>query len=265
METYSTIRIDRADGVLELILDRPESLNPLDGESADEIRHALDDAAANDEVRAVLLRGEGRAFSAGGNIKEMAARLGDGAPAAFFDAPLRAIHDAALALARLPRPVVGALHGFVSGAGFNLALGCDLLLCEPATRFNQAFVRLGLVPDTGGTWHLPRAIGQRRALELLLLGEFVDAERALELGIVNRVVPQERLLDEARALARRLAAGPTRAYAEIRRLVREAATSTLAEALDAEREAQLRVAGTADFPEGVRAFVEKREPRFEGR
>lgn len=264
MQRFETIRVETRDAVVELVLDRPEMLNPLDRQSAEELCEILEHVRPREDVRAVLLRGEGRAFSAGGNIKEMERSLG-GNPAAFFEAPLGKIHEAALALAGLPQPVVGALHGFVSGAGFNFALCCDLLLCSPDTRFNQAFVRLGLVPDTGGTFFLPRLVGARRALELFLLGDFIDAERALELGIVNRVVPAGELLAEARELASRLAAGPTRAYAEIKRLVLESAGATLSRAMHAERQAQLRVAATSDFEEGVRAFFEKRAPRFRGR
>ena len=264
MKQYDTIRIDTHDDVLELALNRPELLNPLDQKMAEELCDVLEQIPEREDVRAVLLRGEGRAFSAGGNLKEMERSL-DGDPAEFFKVPLGKIHEAALSLARLPRPVVGALHGFVSGAGFNLALCCDFLLCSPEANFNQAFVRIGLVPDTGGTFFLPRLIGVRQALEMFLLGDFVDAQRALELRIVNRVVPEDRLLEDARELARKLAAGPTRAYAEIKQLVLGSATVDLAEALDGERAAQLRVASSDDFREGVRAFVEKRAPKFVGR
>lgn len=264
MADYETIRAEIDKGCLELALNRPETLNPLDGEVADELMDALDSARDDDEVRALLLRGGGRAFSAGGNLRAMERSL-DGNPAEFFEEPLGKIHEAALALARLPLPVVGALHGFVSGAGFNLALCCDLLLCSPETRFNQAFVKIGAVPDTGGTFFLPRLAGTRRAMELFLLGDFIDAGQALDYGIVNRVVPAEGLLDEARALAHRLANGPTGTYAEIKELVRRSANATLEEALDAERNAQLRIASSRDFAEGVRAFFDKREAKFEGR
>ncbi len=264
MAPHETLATDFRDGYLELALNRPEVLNALNEKVAAEILDVCREAAERDDVRAVLLRGEGRAFCAGGDLAAMEHSF-EGNPAEFFEGPLGVIHEAALALARLPCPVVGAVHGAASGAGFNLALACDLLLCAEGTRFNQAFVKIGLVPDTGGTYFLPRRIGVSRALELFLLGEFVDAERALALGIVNRVVPPERLLEEARELARRLASGPTRAYAEIKDLVLRSATSTLAEALDAERAAQLRVAATEDFKEGVRAFYAKRAPGFRGR
>jgi len=264
MTGFGTIQAERGDGFLELTLDRPEMLNPLDEQVADELCAALASAERDDDVRAVLLRGEGRAFSAGGNVKVMERSL-EGNPAAFFEQPLARIHEAALAVARLPMPVVAAVHGFVSGAAFNLAMACDFVLCAEGTRFNQAFVRLGLVPDTGGTYFLPRLVGLRRALELMMLGEFVDAERALGLGLVNRVVPAGELVPLARELAGRLASGPTRAYGEIKRLVHDSAARGLGEALDAERETQLRVAASEDFLEGVRAFLEKREPRFRGR
>jgi len=263
MASYETIKTETRDGYLELTLNRPELLNPLDQQSAEELCDALEKIRERDDVRAVLLRGEGRAFCAGGNVKQMEGSL-DGNPAEFFDAPLGKIHEAALALTQLPRPVVCAIHGFASGAGFNLALCCDLILCSSDARFNQAFVRIGLVPDTGGFFSLPRRVGTTRAMELFLLGDFVDAEQALAFGIVNRVLPADRLVEEARELARRLAAGPTRAYAEIKRLLLQSSGASLSETLDAERQAQLRVAESQDFKEGVRAFFEKRAPSFRG-
>lgn len=264
MTGYETIRAESGEGYLELVLNRPERLNALDGQMADELCDVFRRIEQREDVRAVLLRGQGRAFCAGGDLKEMERSL-DGNPAEFFEVPLAKIHAAGLALARLSRPVVGVVHGFASGAGFNLALCCDLLMCDPQTRFNQAFVRIGAVPDTGGTFFLPRLIGPARARELMFLGDFIDAQRALELGIVNRVFAADELLERARDCVRRLAAGPTRSYAEIKQLVRRSANSTLAEVLDAERDAQLRIAASADFEEGVRAFFEKRPARFEGR
>jgi 2-(1,2-epoxy-1,2-dihydrophenyl)acetyl-CoA isomerase len=263
MASYETIKADTRDGYLELTLNRPELLNPLDQQSAAELCDALEGVGEREDVRAVLLRGEGRAFCAGGNVKQMEQSL-DGNPAEFFDAPLAKIHEAARWLTELPRPVVCAVQGFASGAGFNLALCCDLILCSPETRFNQAFVRIGLVPDTGGFFNLPRRVGTTRAMEMFLLGDFVDAEQALAFGIVNRVVPADRLVGEARELARRLAAGPTTAYAEIKRLLLQSTGASLSETLDAERQAQLRVAESRDFKEGVRAFFEKRAPSFRG-
>ena len=264
MFNYETIEVVTGEGYVELILNRPEVLNALNERVAEELCDVLAWIGEHDDVRAVLLRGEGRAFCSGGNLKEMERSL-DGNPAEFFEKPLARIHDAALSLARLPMPVVGTVHGFAAGAGFNLALCCDLLLCSPETRFHQAFVRIGAVPDTGGTFFLPRRVGYTRALEMFLLGDFVDAEQALEIGIVNRVVPEDELLREARELVRRLAAGPTRAYAEIKQLVLGSAVASLPEALDAERQAQLRIAATRDFAEGVTSFFEKRPPKFRGR
>ncbi len=264
MSSYETIRIEEHDGYAELILDRPDRLNAIDEQMAEELCDALGRIATREEVRAVLLRGEGRAFSAGGDVKAMCQELED-APGEFFEEPLRKIHQAARALAELPRPVVGALHGFASGAGFNLALSCDLLVCSRETRFNQAFIRIGVVPDTGGTFFLPRLVGNARAREMFMLGEFIDADTAQAIGIVNRVVAPDDLLDEARSLAARLAVGPTRAYGEIKRLMLDGSSRSLAEALDAERDAQCRIGQTQDFREGIRAFVEKRTPKYTGR
>lgn len=263
MPSYETIRVDAAEGVVEVALNRPEVLNALDQKLAEELCGVLDWAAGREDVRALLLRGEGRAFCAGGDVKAMRTALDAGSGTDFFERPLAKIHEAALALARLPKPTIGAIHGFAAGAGWNLALCCDLLLCEPGTRFHQAFVRIGAVPDTGGTYTLPLLVGRARAMELLYLGDMVDAEQALGMGLVNRVVPAERLLDEARALARKLATGPTQAYAEIKQLV--GASSSLADALDREQQAQLRNGTTADFREGVASFFEKRAPRYRGR
>ena len=264
MVTYQTIEVDERDGFAEVTLNRPDVLNALDEQMATELRDAFREIREQRGVRAVLLKGAGRAFCAGGDVRVMEGSVDDN-PAAFFEVPLERIHEAARELAELPLPVVGAIHGFASGAGFNLALCCDLLVSSAEARFNQAFVRIGAVPDTGGTFWLPRLVGAARARELFLLGELIDAKQALTMGIVNRVVPAESLLTEARALAAKLATGPTQTYAEIKSLVLRSAGSTLSEALDAEREAQLRNAATADFKEGVTAFVQKRPARYQGR
>lgn len=261
---YRTITVEQRDGYAELVLNRPEALNAINQSMAEELCEALGRLGRSAEVRAVLLRGAGRAFSAGGDVKDMQATL-DSNPAEFFDEPLRKIHGAALALAELPRPVVCAVQGFASGAAFNLALGADFLLCSADARFNQAFVRLGLVPDCGGTYYLPRRIGAANALELFLTGDFIDAQRALALGLVHRVLPAESLTDDARAFTARLAQGPTRAYAEIKALVRASTVATLPATLDAERAAQVRLAATDDFKEGVRALLQRRQPGFTGR
>lgn len=264
MASYETIRIEEREGFLEIVLNRPEVLNALNQKLAEELCDVLDWVSGKPSVRAVLVRGEGRAFSAGGDLGAMAQAL-DGDRAQFFDEPLGKIHEAVLSLARLPRPVVGAIHGFASGAGFNLALGCDMLLAAEGTRFNQAFVRIGAVPDSGGTFFLPRLVGRAKALELFFLGDFIDAAEALRLGIVNRVVAPDDLLAEARALCAKLATGPTRAYAQIKELVLGSAVTTLASSLDAEQRAQVAMASSADFEEGVRSFFDKRAPRFRGK
>ena len=264
MVNYETIEVVTGEGYVELILNRPEVLNALNERVAEELCDVLSWDREHDDVRAVLLRGEGRAFSSGGNLKEMERSL-DGNPAEFFEVPLARIHDAALSLAQLPRPVVGAIHGFAAGAGFNLALCCDLLLCSPETRFHQAFVRIGVVPDTGGTFFLPRRVGYTRALEMFLLGDFVDAERALEIGIVNRVVPDGDLMDAAMALATELASGPPLAQAAVKRLLRQGKALPVEACFTEEARNVAELSGTADAREGLASMIERRPATFTGR
>jgi 2-(1,2-epoxy-1,2-dihydrophenyl)acetyl-CoA isomerase len=164
-----------------------------------------------------------------------------------------------------PKPVICAVNGVAAGAGVSLAVACDVRIASEAARFTQAFVKIGLVPDSGGTWLLPRVVGAAKALELSISGEMVDAEGALRIGLVSRVVAADALEKESLDYAAELAALPTAAIGEAKALIRDAVSSDLQEALRREAEAQARMATTHDFAEGVRAFTEKREPRFEGR
>ncbi len=262
----STVLAEVRDGVATLSINRPDRLNALNRDVAFAMQDALLRLARDRAVRVVVLRGVGRAFSAGGDLKEMAAAQATTRPEAFFVEPLGEIHRAALLLRELPRPTLAVIQGFATGAGMNLALCCDLRLAATNARMNQAFVSLGLVPDTGGTYTLPRLVGTAKAAELMFSGEFIDGSEAARLGIVNRAVTEDRLDEEAGAWAARLAAGPTLAYARIKALLRRAHEQSFEAQLEAERRAQEELGrDSADSREGIRAFVEKRAARFEGR
>jgi 2-(1,2-epoxy-1,2-dihydrophenyl)acetyl-CoA isomerase len=263
---YCRIRLDVAPPVATVVLNRPDRLNALDLEVAEEVSDALREIAARDEVRAVVLRGEGRAFSAGGDVREMAGWIERGQPDGFFDEPLRKLHMMILALWNLPKPVIAAVHGFASGAGMSLALASDLRIAAVGTRFNLAFVNLGLAPDSGSTYTLPRLVGLGKAFELALTGNFCDAVEAERLGIVNRVVPAAELVREAEALAGRLAEKSAVAAARLKALLHQTYTSEIVGQLEAEARIQRELGrDSPDFPEGVRAFLEKRPPQFNER
>ncbi|MFQ5818107.1 MAG: enoyl-CoA hydratase/isomerase family protein, partial [Terriglobia bacterium] len=256
---YQNLRLEVAAPLATLVLNRPERLNALNLETARELRSAVEAVAARADIRAVILRGEGRAFSAGGDIRGMQEWVEQKRPEGFFDEPLKEIHALVRALWELPKPVIAAVHGVAAGAGMSLALAADLRLAAEGTRFSLAFINIGLSPDSGSTYTLPRLVGLGKALELALTGEFIAAEEAAQLGLVNRVVPEAELVAAAEALARRIAEKSAYAVARIKRLLHDAYARPLAAQLDAEHRAQMDIARhSADFIEGVRAFLEKR-------
>ena len=258
---YKTIELRFEKSVANLTLNRPEALNALNLEMGRELIDAFGRITA-EGARCVLLTGNGRAFCAGGDVKAMAS--GDRVDEFFADA-LEMIHRAIATLAAYPRVVIAAINGFASGAGMNLALACDLRIAGESARFNEAFVRIGAVPDCGGTYHLPRIVGWSRAAELMLLGDMLDAHEAERLGIVTRVVADTELIGVATELAVRVAAGPMAAHERIKHLLQASATSTLNEQLEREAQMQREIGQTEDFLEGVTAFLEKRPPNYSGR
>ena len=250
---------ERQDGVLVLTLNRPEKLNAITGELLDALYAALKEGEEDREVRALLLTGAGRAFSAGQDLTEFGDRKPD------YEAHLRRYNRVVEALSGLEKPLVVAVNGVAAGAGMSLALWGDLRLAAVGASFTTAFVRIGLVRDSGLSFLLPRLVGLAKAQELLLLSPRLSAEEALALGLVHRVVPAEKLMEEALSLAKELAQGPTRAYALTKKLLLETYRLSLTEALALEAVLQGQAGQTQDHEEGVRAFREKRPPRFQGR
>ena len=240
-----------------ITLNRPDRLNALMPEMADAMIAALDDAQADESCRAVLLTGAGRGFCAGQDLTEIV-----GASPADLERLLEHYHPLILKIRALPIPVVCAVNGVAAGAGANLALACDIVLAARSATFVQAFTRIGLVPDCGGTWFLPRLIGTARARALAFLAEPLPAETAAEWGLVWRMTEDERLLPEAEALAARLASQASNALALTKRALDATGENTLAQQLDLEGELQRQAGAHPDHAEGVRAFLEKRPAAF---
>jgi 2-(1,2-epoxy-1,2-dihydrophenyl)acetyl-CoA isomerase len=252
--------------VCEIVLDRPQVLNAVDRGTIAALAAAAAEAAERQTARAVLLRGAGAHFCAGGDIR-MFEELIDLPPAERGRALheiVDGLHPLLTRLRRMPKPVVAAVHGAAAGFGLSLVLAADLALAADDAVFASGYIHLGTSPDGGMTLTLPRTVGLKRAAELMFLGDRFDARRALELGIVNRVVPTTMLLDEARALAARLAAGPSQAYAQGKALLQASVGQLLDTPLRQEAESFAACAATEDFVEGVRAFLAKRRPSFPG-
>lgn len=258
---YETIIFEAKDGVATLTLNRPDVFNSLNDALAEEVLDALKQVAKDASVRALLVTGAGKAFCAGQDLKSLS-DVGSRSISEHLDLTWNPI---VRRLRELEKPSVAAINGVAAGAGCSLALACDLRVASEAASLRVVFSRVGLVPDSGATWALPRLVGMGKALELAYLAEPVDAQSALQLGLVNRVVPADRLLEEAGALARRLAEGPTLAYGLTKRAMNRASTMAFHEALEYEAMLQDVAGRSADHTEGVRAFIEKRPARFEGR
>ena len=254
-----------ADGVGRITLNRPDRLNAWNEAFGHELKQVITEEAQDPSVRAVLITGAGRAFSSGADLKEMGA--GDLAEDGRPDVKSRLhnlYHPIILGVRRMEKPVVAAVNGPAVGIGASLALACDLILAGESAYFGLAFVNIGLMPDGGSTAFVPATAGKARAFELALLGERVEAQRALDWGLVNRVFPDDQLMEEAEALAAQLATGPTRSYAGSKRALNRMVYGDIDAQLDLEADIQHQLARTDDFIEGVSAFVEKREASFKG-
>jgi 2-(1,2-epoxy-1,2-dihydrophenyl)acetyl-CoA isomerase len=256
--------VERRSGVAWLTLNRPDSLNSLDVPLKEGLVEALEAAAEDPAVRAVALTGSGRGFCVGQDLRELAGVYRAGTAPDFAELLERHYAPTIRLLAGMPKPTVAVVNGVAAGAGVSLALACDLRLASPATRFRLAFAGIALIPDAGATWHLPRLVGLSRAMEIALLGDWVEADEALRIGLVNRVFPAEELTERAEEVLTTLAGGPTVALARTKALLRENLQADLDHALAAEAEAQAVAGQTKDHLEGVAAFAEKRSPSFQG-
>ncbi len=252
------VLVARQGAVHVLSLNRPDRLNAFNPAMSDALLCALRNAADDVTCRAVLLRGEGRGFCSGQDLTEVPASADLGQLLELRYVPI------VRALRTMAKPVVCAVHGVAAGAGANLALACDIVVAGQSARFVQAFIKIGLVPDVGGTWFLPRAVGAARARAFALLGEPVEAAQAEQWGLIWRSFPDETLMDEAEALTAQLAALPTHAIGLIKQALDASEVNTLEQQLVVEQDAQRQAGYTDDFREGVQAFLEKRPARFSG-
>src|SRR3954447_20462221 len=247
------------DSVTTITLNRPDKLNAFSGTMREDLIAALRDA----EGRVIVLTGAGRAFCAGGDVEFMSG-LQKECDVQAFRKLLDAGRDIVTTIASLDKPVIASVNGVAAGAGCNLALACDYRIASDSAKFSESFVKIGLHPDWGGTWLLPRLIGRGRAMEMLMTGRMVDASEALSIGMVDRVVPAAELAAETERLARAIASGPPIAIAGIKRALRASGANDLHAQIELESEHQLAAFRSKDAAEGMAAFFEKRNPRFRG-
>jgi 2-(1,2-epoxy-1,2-dihydrophenyl)acetyl-CoA isomerase len=258
-----TVIHDRRDGYHVLTLNRPDRLNAFNDELHAALREALANCAADDDCRAVVLTGAGRGFCAGQDLSNRV-NMGDERPD--LGATLEANYNPLVrAIRALPKPVICAVNGVAAGAGANIALACDIVIAAKSAKFIQAFSKIGLVPDSGGTWFLPRMLGEARAKGLALTAQPLSADDAERWGLIWKVVDDADLMAEAEAQARAFADGPTAAYALTKQAIHAAGTNTLDQQLDLERDYQRQAGFSDDYKEGVAAFMEKRKPNYRKR
>jgi len=264
--SYTTLEFTVADGIGRIRLNRPDRLNAMSLEMIEEVCDVIDKCAADANVRCVMFTGTGRGFCAGADLSSLSERTrqADG-KVDVGDSMDRLFNPMIRKIRALEKPVIAAVNGVAAGGGANLALACDIVVAARSARFDQAFVRISLIPDLGGTWFLPHMVGDARARALAMLGTSVPAEQAQAWGMIWQVVDDSALEAEATALAKRLADGPTLALGSIKKAINAAHTNDLSAQLDMERDLQRHLGRSADFTEGVTAFLQKRPAKFAGR
>ncbi|MER2089852.1 MAG: enoyl-CoA hydratase [Sporosarcina sp.] len=254
---YENIDVKFENKVCVVTLNRPEKRNALGQEMREELRSFFTSIKDNDEIKVILLTGEGKAFSAGGDLSALKT-----VDAVSGRRRLQAGHDMIHSILDLEKPVIAAVNGVAAGAGVSLALACDVIIAGHSTSFIQSFIKVGLIPDLGSIYFLPRLIGRHRAMELMLTGGKISADQAQQMGVINRIVPDDSLLDEAYSLAATLAEGPAIAMGLTKRVTNKSILTDINETLELEGFAQGMCFETEDFKEGVNAFFEKRKPQF---
>jgi len=264
MAEYQTILYEVTSGVATITLNRPEVLNAFNDQMIAETTAALKAAERDEAVRCLILTGAGRAFSSGQDLDDVKARRSDPSAPGIGEHLRRGYNPLILKMRTLEKPILGAINGVAAGAGCSVALACDLRICSDKASFIEVFINIGLIPDSGSTWFLPRLVGMARAFEMAATAQRVQADEALAMGLVNRVVPAAELMPAVRELALKLAQAPTRAIGLTKRALNRAWTTSLEEALEHEAFLQETAGRTHDHEEGVTAFLEKRTPQFTG-
>jgi 2-(1,2-epoxy-1,2-dihydrophenyl)acetyl-CoA isomerase len=261
---FETVNYEKKGNIAVIELNRPDALNALSRQLTVDLTNAIK-KASEDSSRCILLTAAGRAFCSGGDLREMKLLWEqEGRIEAFLEAPLEELHGLITLIRETPIPFIAVVAGVCAGAGTNVALACDLVIAAEGAKFNEAFVKIGLSPDCGGTFFLPRAVGSKLAAELLMTGSTISAERAAEIGMINRVLPADEIAEQALAMAEKLALGPTAAIARVKNMLNKTFSNSLSDQLALEHRMQLESGRGDDFKEGVSAFLEKRPPEFKG-
>jgi 2-(1,2-epoxy-1,2-dihydrophenyl)acetyl-CoA isomerase len=265
MTEENILLIEQQEGVRIITLNRPDKLNAFNGELTFKLQDALKEAEKDSKTRCVVITGAGRGFCAGQDLQDRMVSMDAGQRPSLADSIRRRYNPITTRIRRMEKPVIAAVNGVAAGAGASVAYACDMRLASETASFIQSFSKVGLVPDSGSTFLLPRLIGPTKALELMMTAEKVDAQTALSLGMVNRVVPGDKLMEETLKLATQLAQGPTRAFGLTKRAFNRAVFPDLEELLDYEACMQEIAGRSDDFEEGVKAFVEKRQASYSGK